>query len=80
MVLCCNLNYNPISLEVMEPAKENSHGPENPVPESEIKNSNVSFLRTISNWPVFAQKTATATKLKRPRNLLQPNRSIGISH
>lgn len=43
MVSYCNLNCNQKSLEAMESAKESSCGPENPVPESEIKNLNVSL-------------------------------------
>lgn len=62
----------------MEPANKNSCGPENPVPKSEIKNVNVSFLRTASNWSVFALKTATETKLESPRNLSQPSQPRGV--
>lgn len=48
----------------MEPANKNSCGPENPAPESEIKNENVSFLRTASNWSGFAQNLPQTQNLK----------------
>lgn len=64
----------------MERANKNSCDPGTPMPESEIKNENVSFLRTTSNWSGFAQKIATDTKLESPRNSAQPNHPSGIPH